>query len=168
MESAGKPWKTNGIQWKSMVSCACRGASPRLEFGRHLLAILHSFLRLGVIFTAPRAAERGSMFIHFSMESNGFSWLFNRFSLVFHCFPWFFLPCSSILFHVHAVFEAFLFSQVLFLVFASFTSAYLVMGSRLPLRALIEKVYRGLFLADGEGLDVMEGEDAGDLQPRPG
>lgn len=30
--------------------------------------------------------------------------------------------------------------QVLFLVFASFTSAYLVMGSRLPLRALIEKV----------------------------
>ena len=29
------------------------GASPRLEFGRHLLAILHSFLRLGVIFTAP-------------------------------------------------------------------------------------------------------------------
>eukprot|EP00435_Cladocopium_sp_Y103_P001242 s639_g1.t1 len=66
-----------------------KGASPRLEFGRHLLAILHSFLRLGVIFT------------------------------------------------------------VLFLVFASFTSAYLVMGSRLPLRALIEKVYRGLFLADG-------------------
>ena len=30
--------------------------------------------------------------------------------------------------------------EVLFLVFASFTSAYLVMGSRLPLRALIEKV----------------------------
>ena len=29
-------------------------------------------------------------------------------------------------------------------------------GSKLPLRALIEKVYRGLFLADGEGLDVME------------
>ncbi|CAK9008458.1 Uncharacterized protein SCF082_LOCUS9870 [Durusdinium trenchii] len=83
-----------------------KGASPRLEFGRHLLAILHSFMRLGVIFT------------------------------------------------------------VLFLVFASFTSAYLVMGSRLPLRALIEKVYRGLFLADGEGLDVMEGEDhRGELQP---
>lgn len=83
-----------------------KGASPRLEFGRHLLAILHSFLRLGVIFT------------------------------------------------------------VLFLVFASFTSAYLVMGSRLPLRALIEKVYRGLFLADGEGLDVMEGGSRhGELQP---
>lgn len=30
-------------------------------------------------------------------------------------------------------------AEVLFLVFASFTSAYLVMGSRLPLRALIEK-----------------------------
>ncbi|CAE7329412.1 unnamed protein product [Symbiodinium natans] len=83
-----------------------KGASPRLEFGRHLLAILHSFLRLGVIFT------------------------------------------------------------VLILVFASFTSAYIVMGSKLPLRALIEKVYRGLFLADGEGLDVMEGElHDGELQP---
>ncbi|CAE7231607.1 unnamed protein product, partial [Symbiodinium microadriaticum] len=83
-----------------------KGASPRLEFGRHLLAILHSFLRLGVIFT------------------------------------------------------------VLILVFASFTSAYIVMGSKLPLRALIEKVYRGLFLADGEGLDVMEGQlHDGELQP---
>ncbi|CAJ1376832.1 unnamed protein product [Effrenium voratum] len=83
-----------------------KGASPRLEFGRHLLAILHSFMRLGVIFT------------------------------------------------------------VLILVFASFTSAYLVMGSKLPLRALIEKVYRGLFLADGEGLDVMEGgQGEGELEP---
>ena len=35
----------------------------------------------------------------------------------------------------HVPFE----NEVLFLVFASFTSAYLVMGSRLPLRALIEK-----------------------------
>ena len=64
-----------------------------------------------------------------------------------------------------AVLSYFEWREVLFLVFASFTSAYLVMGSRLPLRALIEKVYRGLFLADGEGLDVMEGEDAGGLQP---
>ena len=54
-----KPMKIaeNGVSWTAL-----RGASPRLEFGRHLLAILHSFLRLGVIFTAPwapfRATER--------------------------------------------------------------------------------------------------------------
>ncbi|CAL1138924.1 unnamed protein product [Cladocopium goreaui] len=122
MKAKEKPWeKPKAWSWRKnqgrfqsllganlLLQCflfifLAKGASPRLEFGRHLLAILHSFLRLGVIFT------------------------------------------------------------VLFLVFASFTSAYLVMGSRLPLRALIEKVQS---LSIGEGLDVMEGGSRhGELQP---